>query len=664
MTTLRLADAEGFVELNAAGNGCEGATIDDAGAHAVEGAFVGFRKLRVEMGGDEEVEDRVAEEFEALVIAGGEGKARMGEGAFEAFGILKGVAEAFLELVEGVGHCEICESKGFPACAGRTVQHRAKLCKSRPESMPGHKKPPLFLKLPKVAKKTARAKEKLFVLDTNVLLHDPQCLYKFEENTLAIPVEVLEELDRKKAAPGELGYAARSVHRDLRALFDKGKEQVPVALKGKGSAVLGRELSTGGSLIVVINEYLVNGDAKSAGMERLRATLSDLDKMDNRILASVVFLQDACPKHRVVLVTKDANMALKGIALGMEVQDYMNDKVNDLKSEGCKTIELSEEDYTRFIEEHGVDLEPGLTSHLFINEYVYVVSGEFREPARYRGDGQLEGLILSENMGIKIPKGIRINPLNNEQRMLMDALLDEDIKLVTCCGKAGTGKTLVSIAMALYQTLGEDNLYERVFITRPLVHIGKDTGALPGTLEEKMSPYIAPFYDNLEVLFSNRKVVKPDEAESAQAQIDKITSNRKRKKAIARLAKQPVQHESDEEENSGPRKPYQFLFDFGMVEVEAMTFIRGRSLANTIFIIDEAQNLTPHEAKTVVSRMAEGSKVILLGDPAQVDSMFLDTNSNGLVHTAQRLRGTEITAHLELVTGVRSELADLAADLL
>ena len=166
------------------------------------------------------------------------------------------------------------------------------------------------------------------------------------------------------------------------------------------------------------------------------------------------------------------------------------------------------------------------------------------------------------------------------------------------------------------------------------------------------------------MLFSNRKVAKKEEYDGEQERIDRITSNRKRKKAIAKLAKQPQQQEKEEEESNKPRKPYQFLFDYGMVEVEAMTFIRGRSLTNTIFIIDEAQNLTPHEAKTVVSRMGEGSKVILLGDPYQVDSMFLDTWSNGLVHTAQRLKGTEITAHLELSTGVRSELADLAADLL
>jgi len=235
---------------------------------------------------------------------------------------------------------------------------------------------------------------------------------------------------------------------------------------------------------------------------------------------------------------------------------------------------------------------------------------------------------------------------------------------VTCCGKAGTGKTLVSIAMALFQTLGEDNLYERVFITRPLVHIGKDTGALPGTLDEKMAPYIAPFFDNLEVLFSNRKLSTKDESSSDKARLERITSTRKRKKAMAKFAEQPSVKEQDDDEANRPRKPYQFLFDYGMVEVEAMTFIRGRSLANTIFIIDEAQNLTPHEAKTVVSRMAQGSKVILLGDPDQVDSMFLDAWSNGLVHTAQRLKGTDITAHLELTTGVRSELADLAADLL
>ncbi|HBR95700.1 MAG TPA: phosphate starvation-inducible protein PhoH [Opitutae bacterium] len=507
------------------------------------------------------------------------------------------------------------------------------------------------------------SKAKIFVLDTNVLLHDPQCLHKFEDNTIAIPVEVLEELDGKKSAPGELGFSARKIHRDLRALFDEGLE-TPPELNGQGSSALSRKLPNGGRLVVVINDYMVAGESESEVLNRLKATLVNLEKMDSRILASVFFLKEVCPDSRVILVTKDANMALKGIALGLEVQDYMNDKVTTAKlGGGCKTIVVEDADYERFLEEQGVDLSPELTSHLYLNEYIYISNGEFSEPARYRGDGQLDALILGTDVGVKIPKGIRIYPLNSEQRMLMDALLDEDIKLVTCSGKAGTGKTLVSIAMALFQTIGEDNLYERVFITRPLVHIGKDTGALPGTLEEKMAPYIAPFFDNLEVLFSNRKVVKQEEPANEDAHINRITSTRKRKKAMAKLAKQPSKQESAEEDNK-PRKPFQFLFDYGMVEVEAMTFIRGRSLSNTIFIIDEAQNLTPHEAKTVVSRMAEGSKVILLGDPYQVDSMFLDAWSNGLVHTAQRLKGTEITAHLELSTGVRSELADLAADLL
>jgi PhoH-like ATPase len=509
---------------------------------------------------------------------------------------------------------------------------------------------------------SSASRAKIFVLDTNVLLHDPQCLQKFEDNTVAIPVEVLEELDRKKSAPGELGFSARKIHRDLRALFDEGLE-TPPELNGNGSSALSRDLPNGGRLVVVINDYMVSGESDNEGLNRLKATLVDMEKMDSRILASVFFLKDVCPDSRVIMVTKDANMALKGIALGLEVQDYMNDKVTSAKLEGgCKTIEVADEDYERFLEENGVDLSPDLTSHLYLNEYIYITNGEFSEPARYRGDGQIDALILGSDVGVKIPKGIRIYPLNSEQRMLMDALLDEDIKLVTCTGKAGTGKTLVSIAMALFQAIGEDNLYERVFITRPLVHIGKDTGALPGTLDEKMAPYIAPFFDNLEVLFSNRKIVKSADT-TEEDSVSRITSTRKRKKAMAKLAKQPSKQENEEDENK-PRKPFQFLFDYGMVEVEAMTFIRGRSLSNTIFIIDEAQNLTPHEAKTVVSRMAEGSKVILLGDPYQVDSMFLDAWSNGLVHTAQRLKGTEITAHLELTTGVRSELADLAADLL
>jgi PhoH-like ATPase len=503
---------------------------------------------------------------------------------------------------------------------------------------------------------------KIFVLDTNVLLHDPQCLHKFEDNTIAIPVEVLEELDRKKSAPGELGFSARKIHRDLRALFDDQLE-TPPELNGRGSSALSRELPNGGRLVVVINDYMVRGERDNEALNRLKATLVDIEKMDSRILGSVFFIKEVCAEKRVILVTKDANMALKGIALGLEVQDYMNDKVTTAKlGGGIKTIKVDDADYERFLEEHGVDLSPEQTSHLYINEYIYLSNGEFSEPARYRGDGQIDSLILGSDVGVKIPKGIRLYPLNAEQRMLMDALLDEDIKLVTCSGKAGTGKTLVSIAMALFQTIGDDNLYDRVFITRPLVHIGKDTGALPGTLDEKMAPYIAPFFDNLEVLFSNRKVVKQPEPYEDDA-VSRITSTRKRKKAMAKLAKQPVGRDEEVEDNK-PRKPYQFLFDYGMVEVEAMTFIRGRSLSNTIFIIDEAQNLTPHEAKTVVSRMAEGSKVILLGDPYQVDSMFLDAWSNGLVHTAQRLKGTDITAHLELTTGVRSELADLAADLL
>ncbi len=220
--------------------------------------------------------------------------------------------------------------------------------------------------------------DKIFVLDTNVLLHDPQCLHKFEDNTLAIPVEVLEELDKKKSTPGELGFAARKVHRDLRALFND-QLVVPPEMKGKGNSALSCDLPNGGRLIVGINDYFVSGEDESDGMKRLRATLVDMEKMDSRILASVFFLKEVCVDCRVILVTKDANMALKGIALGLEVQDYMNDKVSTSKlGGGCKTITVEEADFERFLEEHGVDLLPEQTSHLFINEYIFLSNGEFR----------------------------------------------------------------------------------------------------------------------------------------------------------------------------------------------------------------------------------------------------------------------------------------------
>jgi len=510
---------------------------------------------------------------------------------------------------------------------------------------------------------------KIFVLDTNVLLHDPLCLHKFEDNTVALPVEVLEELDRKKTAPGELGFAARQIHRDLRSLFDRDAE-APRAGNGAGAALMSRGLPNGGRLVVAVNESLARPGVTSPGIKRLKNILVDPDKMDSRILATVIHLQERFIAARTILVTKDANMALKALALDLEAQDYMNDKVAPGKVEGgCQALWIGDDAYERFLEEGAVDLAPAETARFHLNEYLFVTNGAFREPARFRGGGLIEALVVGGgNVGVKIPKGARVQPQNAEQRMLMDALLDEDIKLVTCRGKAGTGKTLVTMALALYQTLGNDNLFERVCITRPLVHIGRDTGALPGSLDDKLAPYIAPFYDNLEILFSDRGGVSARrERDSEGARIGRITSNRKRKKYMAKLAKQPPSGGGDGEEESearAPAKPYQFLFDYGLVEVEAMTFIRGRSLAHTIFIIDEAQNLTPHEAKTIVSRMGEGSKVVLLGDPCQVDNVFLDANSNGLVHTAQRLKGTEITAHVELSHGVRSELAELAADFL
>ena len=214
-------------------------------------------------------------------------------------------------------------------------------------------------------KKQDNKRSKIFVLDTNVLLHDPQCLHKFEDNTIAIPVEVLEELDKKKSAPGELGFSARKIHRDLRLLFDNDLED-EAKLKEAFRSALSCTLPTGGQLIVVINDFLIN-TKESESLNRLRATLFDLDKMDSRILASVFFLKEICDDQRVILVTKDANMALKGISLGLEFQDYMNDKIsNKQMPSGLNEIILSKENFDLFIEEHGVDLPPEETKDLYI----------------------------------------------------------------------------------------------------------------------------------------------------------------------------------------------------------------------------------------------------------------------------------------------------------
>ena len=493
------------------------------------------------------------------------------------------------------------------------------------------------------------AKTKTFVLDTNVLLHDPQSVFKFEDNNLAIPVEVLEELDAIKGEQStERGRNARRVHRILQDLLPDSRAMHE-----------GVELETGGTLSIIINPYLIDPARRSPAMERLRAILPDLTKKDNRIIAAALFVQEQYPPP-TILVTKDVNVQLKARAVGLESQDYLNDKVPVLDDEDSyHEIAVSVYELQRFCSEGMFDVGDEAAAPLHLNEYVLLRSDEGKTmPARFYGDGIVRRLKIPDY--VKAPGGIPIRARNLEQQFFMDALLDDSISMLTCYGKAGTGKTLLSVACALHQTHDDHSHYDGLSISRPVIALGKDIGFLPGTLEEKMKPWLQPYHDALEVLIPSKPPKDP------QFAAKKVSKKKQKNRDDQFSSAMSVPHPSHSGHNGhGPlTKPYERLLKSGLVEIEALAFIRGRSIARRFFILDEAQQLTPHEVKTVITRISEGSKIVLIGDPAQIDNPYVDARSNGLVYCHNRMKGQAIAAHVKLMKGERSRLAELAADLL
>ena len=493
------------------------------------------------------------------------------------------------------------------------------------------------------------AKVKTFVLDTNVLLHDPQSIFKFEENNLAIPVEVLEELDSIKSEQStERGRNARRVHRILQELLPDSR-----------SMHEGVDLPNGGTLTVIINPYLAEPGRHSPAMDRLKAILPDLSKQDNRIIAAALFVQEEFPPP-TILVTKDVNVQLKARAVGLESEDYLNDKVPQEADEASfRELPLSIYELQRFCSEGEFELDSKAARPLYLNEYVLLRSDEGKTmPARYYGEGTVRRLKIPEF--VKAPGGIPIRARNLEQQFLMDALLDDSIHMITCFGKAGTGKTLLSTACALHQTHDESSRYDGVSISRPVISLGRDIGFLPGTLDEKMRPWLQPYYDALEVLIPSKP---PKDPQFASKKVAK-KKHRNREDLLASMASAQPGGNGHNGHVLPIIKPYERLLRSGMVEIEALCFIRGRSIARRFFILDEAQQLTPHEVKTVITRISEGSKIILIGDPAQIDNPYVDSRSNGLVYCYNRMKGQAIAAHIKLTKGERSRLAELAADLL
>jgi len=437
--------------------------------------------------------------------------------------------------------------------------------------------------------------KKNYILDTNVLLHDPNSLLSFQENNVLVPIEVIEEIDRFKRESTELGQNARSVSRMLDGL------------RGEGRLSEGVTLPTGGRLRIIFQkaEPAKNGHAIFA-----------TNSVDNRILTLAFGIKTSQPKNQTILVSKDINLRIKADALGLLAEDYENDRVliKDLYT-GMIELTVSAEKMAFFRANGELELNGG--KQYFPNEYCTL----FEETNTKR-----TALTKVDNTGTKLVpitdcrEGIwGIKPRNREQHFGFDALLDDRIKLVTLMGKAGTGKTLLAMAAGLKRTV-MDREFRRLVVARPTISMGKELGFLPGSLEEKLAPWMQPIHDALEMLGDLNM--------------------------------------GHEHRRSGD------LMRSGSIVVEALSYIRGRSIANQFMIIDEAQNLTPLEAKTIITRVGSGTKVVFTGDPYQIDNPYVDSSSNGFNYVVSRFRSESIAAHIEFQKGERSELAELAANIL
>jgi len=467
-----------------------------------------------------------------------------------------------------------------------------------------------------------------FVLDTNVLLHDPACINRFAEHAVCIPVDVLSELDRFKNEMTERGANAREVHRTLMKVF-----------ASDGASVTGGVPTPGGGTVrVVVYDPAIA--AQTPSVAEFGRIFSGFEKMDHRILACTLWLRDKLDSE-VILVSKDLNMQLKARAVGIDCEDYLHDKVEarEVSNMDIVRLDVTGHELQRFASSGVLKFNESRMAGIVVNDYVLLKSGEKASiPAKMNAAGELVRL-LHVPESIRAGNGRSIKPMNLGQACLLDALLDPEISLVTCYGQAGTGKTLLAVAAGLHQVM--NHTYNGITVSRPIVAMGQTVGFLPGSLQEKMRPWLQPIYDSLDLL------MRPT---------SKATPTGTQKKQRVRSLTEP--------ESGTAAAPYDHLIQQGVIEIEALCYIRGRSIPDRFFVLDEAQQLTPLEAKTVVTRMSRGSKLVLVGDPAQIDNPYVDSRSNGLVYTRQRMRGQPFAAHVPLVKGERSALAEAAARLL
>ena len=477
--------------------------------------------------------------------------------------------------------------------------------------------------------KSPKGSGKTFVLDTNVLLHDPGCLNRFADNHVCLPVDILVELDRFKNEHTERGANARRAHRTLAAMFVDGT-QVSQGVPTDG----------GGTVRLVLFDPQ-RSEETSAAVRQFFELFADRTKVDNRILACAKLLEEH-NSEQVILVTKDLNMQLKARAVGLICQDYLNDKVDpqEVSSHELVVVPVNQAELQRFASSGHLDLEETRIAALNVNQYVMLEAGERQSMVARLDVGNVFVRLMVPDQ-LQVPGGQVLKPLNVGQRCLIDALVNPEISLVTCYGQAGTGKTLVAVAAGLSEIF--NRRYIGLTVSRPVVAMGEQLGFLPGTLEEKMRPWLQPIYDSLDWLF--------------QTPLKQGAKRKMTKKA-------PLREPTASTGRVEPQRAYDYLLETGVIEIEALAYIRGRSIPNRFFILDEAQQLTPQEAKTVVTRMSRGSKLVLIGDPDQIDNPYVDSRSNGLVYTRNRLKSEAFTAHISLSKGERSELAEAGARLM
>ncbi|HET8540618.1 MAG TPA: PhoH family protein [Anaeromyxobacter sp.] len=440
--------------------------------------------------------------------------------------------------------------------------------------------------------------KKNFVLDTNVLLHDPRSIFGFEDNDVVVPIYVIEEIDNFKRDLSTLGRNARQVSRILDEFRSQGKlgEGVPIAPdKGRIRVLLAERKLPHGA-----------GEGRTT---------------DDKILGVALDLLEREKATPTVFVTKDTNLRIRADALGLHAVDYDVEGLAALDElwSGVSDVEVGPEQVNEFYANGALPWSPEGDPP---PPNAFVVLRDRTNP-QHSAVGKYSAAKQAFVKLIQTPKegvwGIR--PRNKEQSFALDLLLNDEVRLVTIVGKAGTGKTLLAIAAGLQKTM-EDGVYQKLLVSRPIFPLGRDIGYLPGSVEEKLNPWMQPIFDNVEYL---------------------MNLSRSEKKA---------------------GRGYHELLDLGILEIEPLTYIRGRSIPNQFIIVDEAQNLTPHEVKTIITRVGDGTKIVLTGDPYQIDNPYVDQTNNGLIHVVNRFKQERLAGHITMSKGERSPLAELAANLL